>query len=102
MLEVAQAQLLKAREADSGRSAATVFHGDVLTQTVLALAEGWELAEHENPGEATLRVLIGHVKLTSGDQDWEAVAGELLPIPPARHRLTALQDSAVLLTVGRR
>ncbi len=102
MLEIAEVQLQKAREAESGRSAATVFRGDILTQTVLALAAGRELAEHENPGEATLQVLIGRIRLTAGGESWEATAGQWLPIPPARHGLTALADSAVLLTVGRR
>lgn len=102
MLEIAGVQLQKARDADAGRSAATFFRGEILTQTVLALTQGNSLAEHENPGEATLQVLIGRVRLTAGGESWEAAAGQWLPIPPARHGLTALEDSAVLLTVGRR
>jgi quercetin dioxygenase-like cupin family protein len=102
MFEVAHAQIDAARGSDSGRSAATVFRGSVLSQTVLALTGGSELAEHESPGEATLYVLIGRVRLTAGDEQWEGAAGDLLVIPPRRHSVAALEDSAVLLTVGRR
>ncbi|MEZ5184380.1 MAG: cupin domain-containing protein [Candidatus Nanopelagicales bacterium] len=102
MLEYAKAQLAQARENESGRSAATVFRGDLLAQTVLALTEGSELAEHENPGEATLQVLIGRIRLTADGQAHEAGAGDLLTIPPLRHSVLALVDSAFLLTVARR
>jgi quercetin dioxygenase-like cupin family protein len=38
----------------------------VLRQTVIALAAGQTLDEHENPGEATLHVLHGHDQQVSG------------------------------------
>lgn len=58
-------QLLAARSASSGRSAKTVFggHEQMLRQTVIAMARGRALAEHDNPGEATLQVLRGRVRL---------------------------------------
>ena len=40
--------------------------GDV-RQTVIALSQGSTLAEHENPGAATLHVLHGRVVLHAGD-----------------------------------
>lgn len=50
-----------ARRAPAGRSAHTAVggHTHVLRQTVVALLEGRELAEHENPGEATVHVCAG-------------------------------------------
>ncbi|GGJ48313.1 hypothetical protein GCM10010121_069320 [Streptomyces brasiliensis] len=59
------------------------------------------LAEHENPGEATLLVLRGRVRLTSGDTSWEGRTGDLITIPEARHSVQAVEDAAVLLTVAK-
>ncbi|MFC5061874.1 cupin domain-containing protein [Actinomycetospora atypica] len=91
-----------ARRVSSGRSAHTVYggHEHVLRQTLIAIAAGRDLAEHESPGEATVHVLHGRVRLTAGDLVWEGLAGDLLVVPPERHGLSALEDSAVLLTVG--
>lgn len=87
----------------SGHAADTVVggHERVLRQTVIGLTAGSELGEHNNPGEATLYVIRGRVRLTSGEQSWEARSGDLLKIPDARHGLQALDDSAVLLTVAK-
>ncbi len=73
-----------------------------LRQVVIALAEGHSMNEHENPGEATVQVLTGRVRLHSGSESWELAAGELMPVPQARHGVDALADSALLLTVAKR
>jgi quercetin dioxygenase-like cupin family protein len=76
-------------------------HEKALRQTVIALAKGAALAEHVSPGEATLIVLRGRVTLTAGTESWEGREGDLLILPDAPHSLTALADSAVLLTVAK-
>ncbi len=100
---LAREQLEIARQASSGRSATTVYggHEHVLRQTLIALAAGSRLDEHVNPGEATVHVLRGRVKLGSGDVAWEGAPGDLLIVPDARHSLDAIEDSAVLLTVAK-
>ncbi|MCV7191304.1 cupin domain-containing protein [Mycolicibacterium brumae] len=94
-------QLAAAGQAGNGRSAQTVHGGHErhLRQTLLALTAGTGLAEHDSPGEATLQVLRGRVRLNAGDDSVEGVEGDLLTIPDARHSLDAVEDSAVLLTV---
>ncbi|MDQ3526661.1 MAG: cupin domain-containing protein [Actinomycetota bacterium] len=93
----------RAGSAGGGHTADTVVggHERVLRQTVIALVEGAVLAEHENPGEATVHVLRGRVRLLAGEVSWDGIAGDLLIIPDARHSLQALEDSAVLLTVAK-
>lgn len=101
---LAREQVKLATAASSGRSAHTLYggHEHVLRQTVIALAGGYDLAEHENPGEATVHVLRGRVRLVAGDVEWEGSAGDFIIVPQERHSLHAIEDSAVLLTVGAR
>lgn len=98
--EIVQQQLGLAQRA-SGRSAHTLHGGrdHALRQTVVVILAGHELAEHESPGEATLQVLHGRVRLNSAHESWEGSAGDYVVIPPERHALAALDDAAVLLTV---
>ncbi|GII85266.1 LuxR family transcriptional regulator [Sphaerisporangium siamense] len=93
-------QLELARGASSGRSAKTVYggHERSLRQTLLALDAGRRLGEHDNPGEATLHVLRGRVRLSTGDASWDGSAGDLLIVPDARHDLEAIEPAVVLLT----
>ncbi|WP_457135577.1 cupin domain-containing protein [Mycobacteroides abscessus] len=91
--------------ADNGHNAADTVvggHERILRQTVIALREGAELGEHESPGEATIYVIQGSVRLVAGAEHWDGRAGDLIEIPDARHSLQALIDSAVLLTVAKR
>jgi quercetin dioxygenase-like cupin family protein len=101
LTSLAEQQLAEARQARSGRAAHTIHGGHALElrQTVVALASGHELGEHDSPGEATLQVLNGHVRLTAGDDTWEGKAGDYVTIPPSRHALLSLEDSVVMLTV---
>ncbi len=95
--------LERARGASARRTAATVIggHERVLRQTVIALAKGAALGDHENPGEASVYVLSGRVRLSTGKHSWEGRDGDLLVVPDSSHNLEALEDSAVLLTVAK-
>ncbi|GAA3758096.1 quercetin dioxygenase-like cupin family protein [Spinactinospora alkalitolerans] len=107
---LARQQLEAARRSSSGRGAKTVYggHEHVLRQTLIPLTAGRVLDEHENPGEATVYVLQGRVRLHAketswerGDASWEGRPGDLIIVPNARHSLEALEDSVVLLTVAK-
>lgn len=98
---LARQHLAAARAANSGRSAHTVYggHEHSLRQTLMALAEGHGLDEHESPGEATLQVIDGRVRLSTTEASWEGSPGDHIVVPRSRHSLLALSDSVVLLTV---
>ena len=100
---LAREQQERAAAASSGRSARTVWggHEHVLRQTLIALTANTTMSEHENPGEATLQVMIGRVRLDAEGNQWEGRQGDLLLIPPSRHSLVALEDAVVLLTVAK-
>ena len=99
---LAREQLATAATASSGRSARTVYggHEHVMRQTVIALTAGNSLSEHDNPGDATILVLSGRVRLTAGSVNWEGREGDLLLIPAARHSLLAVEDAAILLSAA--
>jgi quercetin dioxygenase-like cupin family protein len=101
LTDLAAQQLDEARQAHSGRASHTIHGGHTheLRQTVMALLAGREHSEHDSPGQASLQVLQGHVRLTAGDDAWDGKAGDYVVIPPQRHSLQALDDSVVMLTV---
>lgn len=102
LTELVDEELATARSAHSGRSARTIHggHTHALRQTVIALRAGSALAEHRSPGEATLQVLRGRIRLTTATDSEEASAGDFLVIPLEQHGLDAVDESAVLLTVS--
>ena len=102
--QLVEEHLGTAREHSAGRSSVTLHGGrdHHLRQTLIALAGGRKLGEHEAPEEGTLHVLHGRVQLHSGEETWVGEAGDFVRIPPQRHDLEALEDSAVLLTATAR
>src|SRR3569833_2926198 len=97
---LAREHLETARAASSGRSSHTVYggHEHSLRQTLIALKGGSGLDDHESPGEATLHVLHGRVRISHAETHWDGTPGDLIVLPRSRHGLQALEDSAVVLT----
>jgi quercetin dioxygenase-like cupin family protein len=104
LMALADGLLSYALSASSGRGMRTVDGGrpHLLHQTVIALARGQRLDEHDSPGEATVQVLRGRVRITAGVDTTDASAGQLLIVPGTRHSVTALEDAALLRTVAKR
>jgi quercetin dioxygenase-like cupin family protein len=98
---LARTEMQSALRASSGRSAKTIYggHEHRLRQTLIAIKAGEMLAEHENPGEATVQVVQGRILLTSGEEEWSGWTGDLIIVPDAPHSVTAVEDSSILLTV---
>jgi quercetin dioxygenase-like cupin family protein len=91
-----------ASEASSGRAADTVFggHEKRMRQTVISLRAGAKLAEHQSPGEATLLVISGRLRLLAGETAWPGREWDFLVIPNAPHSVEAETDTTFLLTVA--
>ncbi|MCW2688697.1 MAG: cupin domain protein [Mycobacterium sp.] len=100
---LAREHLEAAHNASSGRSAHTVYggHEHTLRQTLIALTADTVLDDHVSPGEATLEVLRGRIRLIDSETSWDGAPGDHLVVPPQRHRLQAIEDSVVLLTVAK-
>lgn len=101
----ALARELRTKAGESGRKLAstTVYggHEKTLRQTLVVIFAGGELGEHDSPGEATVQVLSGRIALDTATDTWEGRTGNLLVVPPARHKVRAVEDSAFLLTVAK-
>lgn len=95
--QLASSHLQAARSNDNGRSAELILQDGPLRQSVLALREGTELAEHNSPHAASLQVLVGRVRVT-GIEAPVLDAGELHTLTHQRHAVEALEDSVFLLT----
>ncbi|MDT0308681.1 cupin [Streptomyces sp. DSM 44917] len=99
LIHLAEHHLSLAHRAEHGRSAHLFLHDGPLRQSVIALVAGAELEEHSAPPAASLQVLRGRVRLHAPDgRATELTSGQVMRVPQTRHSLTALDDSAVMLT----
>ena len=94
--------LAEARSASSGRYAVTIHGGHVnsLRQTLIGVAAGHTLDEHENAVEITLQVLQGRARVVAAGTDVELAAGDYAVVPPVWDSFEALEDTVVLLTAA--
>lgn len=92
----------KARTMSAGRQARTLYGGQEhhLRQTMIAIAGGRGLDEHESPGEATLLLLRGRADLVAGEDRVTLGEGDHVVIPPVRHRVDVHEDAVLLLTTA--
>jgi len=104
LIAQARNEIEAARRAPSGRSAKTVHggHEKVLRQTVIALCAGRGTDQHENPGEATVQVITGRIRLATDSTSWDGGPGDLIVVPRARSSIHAVEDAVILFTVAKR
>lgn len=97
--ELADQLQAKAAASSAQRAAHTLIAGDApLRETVIALAAGAQMSEHENPGYATVQVLRGQARLLAGQETWQLRTGSHLVIPDRRHSVEADTDTVLLLS----
>lgn len=97
--------LEQARANPEGRATHSVIHGPRQRAVLIGLTAGSGLGEHASPPAASFQVLVGEARLYVGnpenpDQSWDVKAGQIVPIPPDRHAVSAITDTVVLLTVS--
>ncbi len=93
--------ILAGQGATSGRSARTLHGGQgrALRQTLVVMLAGHRMDEYVSPGEATVLVLAGALKVHTADKQIDLGEGDFLVVPPDRQSVDALEDTAFLLTV---
>ncbi len=83
------------------RNAKTLVKEPPLRLTLAVLKKGAQLAAHMAEGPVTVQVLEGQLALTVDGEPIELSSGQILAIEPGiRHDVTALDESAFLLTIG--
>jgi quercetin dioxygenase-like cupin family protein len=94
--------LAEAQSASSGRYAVTIHGGHVhsLRQTLIGVAAGHTLDEHENTGEVTLQLLRGRARVVAASDGVELAAGDYVVFPLKWDSFEALEDTVVLLTAA--
>ena len=92
---------LAGQGATSGRSAKTLHggQGSALRQTLVVMLAGHRMDEYVSPGEATVLVLAGCLKLHTEDKQIVLGEGDFFVMPSERQSVDALEDTAFLLTV---
>ncbi len=100
LVALAERLLTQAHDDAHGRASAVVVKGPRQRALLMALTTGSALGEHTSPPAASLQVVSGSVRLHSAEHEWVVAAGHLVPIPPDRHAVDALEDSVFLLTVS--
>ena len=86
--------------ARSGRNARTLLKNGPLRVTLVVVAGGGEIAEHQAEGPITVQVVQGGIRFLVGDHDYELGPGEVLSVGPGvRHRVVSDGGGTFLLTV---
>ncbi|WP_338014708.1 LysR family transcriptional regulator [Agromyces mariniharenae] len=94
---LAQRHLDAALADEHGRSAELILRDGPMRQTIIALRDGVELAEHNSPAAASLQVLVGSVRVTGQDVT-DIRDGRIEVLTHHRHAVLALEDAVFLLT----
>jgi quercetin dioxygenase-like cupin family protein len=86
-----------------GRSARTLLKDGPLRVTLITIAAGGHIAEHQADGPITVQALRGTIHFTAAGEVYDVRPGELLTVGAGiRHSVAATDEAAFLLTVSLR
>jgi quercetin dioxygenase-like cupin family protein len=86
----------------TGRSARTLVKAGPLRVTLVHMAPGGLLAEHQAPGPVTIQVLAGSISVTVAGEEHVMGPGTLLSLRPGvRHSVRSVAGGEFLLTLAR-
>ena len=99
---VAELHRLKAESTwSTGQNARTLIKYDDLRVVLIALQAGARIADHQTDGRLLVQVLSGHVQMRAFERTFNLRSGNLLALDHGiRHDVTALEESALLLTIA--
>jgi len=100
-LTVEEAQLRKEPTRErSGHTAKTLLVHEDLRVVMISLTKGDSIREHKAKGPVTIQVCSGRITLDVEGRAIDLKAGSLLALDRAiEHNVTAIEDSAILLTI---
>lgn len=82
------------------RNAVTLVKDGALRVVLVALHGGATMDEHSARGPVTVQVLSGRLRFAAPGTSLEMVSGQIVALEPTLlHEVTAIEDSAILLTV---
>jgi quercetin dioxygenase-like cupin family protein len=85
----------------TGHNARTLVKYDDLRVVLIALQRDARLPEHQTEGRVSVHVIAGHVQVRASGRTFNLRTGGLLALDPAiRHDATAVDESAILLTIA--
>jgi quercetin dioxygenase-like cupin family protein len=86
-----------------GHSARTLVKNDGLRVVLIALEAGGRVLEHKTAGYLSIQTIAGHVRVGASGRSFDLKPGQLLALDHDEpHDVQAVEDSAVLLTIGGR
>jgi quercetin dioxygenase-like cupin family protein len=86
----------------SGRSSRSLLKNGPLRVTLITLAAGGQLEEHEAQGPITIQPLAGRLRFTARGKDHDIGPGDLLSVATGiRHAVASAGGATFLLTLAR-
>ncbi|MDQ6663782.1 MAG: cupin domain-containing protein [Acidobacteriota bacterium] len=77
----------------------TLLQGSGSRVMLLCLRAGQIVPEHSAPGPMTIQALSGCAKFYDGNMPVEMKAGTLIRLESGQHRVEALEDAVLLVTI---
>ncbi len=98
----AEAHRLKAETTwSTGHNARTLIKQADFRVVLIAIQRDARIPEHQTEGRLSVHVIAGHIQIRAAGRTFSLRAGGLLALDPAiRHDVTAIEESAILLTIA--